>query len=309
MSEYAIESDALCKFFGRKQALRHMTLHLPRGGVHAVVGSNGAGKSTFFRILLGILSPSSGSTRVLGVDSENLTPETRGKIGLVNEEHTLPGWITVRALIDMHRSLYPLWRQETYDEVIGHYNILEDQKVSQLSRGERAGVNLGLALAQSPELLILDEPTLGLDVVAKQAFLESLLFAGQNQERTIIYCSHQMDEVERLADNLVIFEDGELKNMSPPDALWERISCWMVDDVDVAKVPGLLQVREIDGQKQIAVLDQDDGFGAQLQNLGAGAAQQLPISFDRAVNAYLDCNHRTPASSRQAPATAHRAPA
>ncbi|MCB1034749.1 MAG: ABC transporter ATP-binding protein [Acidobacteria bacterium] len=300
MLEPVIETCDLTKRFGRKAALHNLSLSLPRGGVHAVVGSNGAGKSTLFRVLLGMLTPTAGWSRVLGEDSRDLSPEIRGRIGLVHEEHTLPGWMSVRALKEMQRSFYPRWREDTYREVLGHFSVLPDQKVGQLSRGERAGLNLALALAQGPELLILDEPTLGLDVVAKQAFLESLLFAGERHECTVVYCSHQMDEVERVADNLVILERGKLKGMAAPEEFCRRVSGWMVGWADpppeVRAIPGILKVRDVDGQQQLLVLDQDEGFGSLLQGLGADTVLRLPVGLNQAVNAYLTRNHASPSA-------------
>ena len=299
MSDYVIETQYLSKFFGRKAALSSLSLCLPRGGVHAVIGSNGAGKSTLFRILIGIQSPSGGSSRVLGCDSQSLTPELRGRIGLVHEEHTLPGWMRVDALIQLHSGLYPSWDSKIYQDVIGHFNVLPEQRISQLSRGERAGLSLAIALAQGPELLILDEPTLGLDVVAKQAFLQSLLFVGsQEAKRTIVYCSHQMDEVERVADNLVILERGEIASLSAPDEFCGRISCWVTeglpDEALDSSLPGLLQMHELDGQKHLIVIDQNSDFSERLVACGASTVMQVPLGLDRAVNAYLTRNHLAP---------------
>ena len=212
-----IETRALSKRYGRKLALDRLDLAIPRGRVHAIVGANGAGKSTLFRILLGFMPPSAGEARILGKDSQQLTPQDRARIGFVNEEHTLPGWMRVSQVVAMQRHQYGRWNQPAFDGVIGHYHVLPEQKVSQLSRGERAGFNLALALAQKPELLVLDEPTLGLDVVAKRAFLESLLYSNATDDCTVVYCSHQMEEIERVADNLIILERGELKHMSAPE--------------------------------------------------------------------------------------------
>ena len=298
MFDTVIETRSLSKRFGRKLALNELTLEVPRGGVHAVVGSNGAGKSTLFRVLLGMLSPTAGESRILGEDSQDLTPETRGRIGLVHDEHTLPGWVTVEGLKGMQRSLYPHWKEETYREVLGHFQVLPEQKISQLSRGERAGVNLALALAQGPSVLILDEPTLGLDVVAKQAFLESLLFTGERDDCTVIYCSHQMDEVERVADNLIILERGELVSMAPPEDFCDRVSGWVVEwttpPPEVRSLPGFLQARDVDGQQQLMVLDQDEDFAQCLTTLGAGSVLRLPVGLNQAVNAFLTRNHSAP---------------
>jgi ABC-2 type transport system ATP-binding protein len=298
MSQAVIETLGLSKRYGSTLALDRLDLCIGRGAIHAIVGANGAGKSTLFRILLGFLPPTSGRARILGRDSQQLTPEDRGRIGFVNEEHTLPAWMRVSAVIDMQRRHYPRWNPRAFDGVIGHFHVRPEQKVSQLSRGERAGFNLALALAQSPELLVLDEPTLGLDVVAKRAFLESLLYSNASDTRTVIYCSHQMDEVERVAENLIILERGQLKNMSAPDDFCARVRHWIADipfqGPPPASVPGLLQAQRIDGLQHYLVLDQDDDFAEFLRASGARSMRSMPVSLDRAVNGFLAKNHAAP---------------
>ncbi|EIL90843.1 ABC transporter ATP-binding protein [Rhodanobacter spathiphylli] len=300
-SEYVIQTEALCKRYGAKLALDHLDLRIASGRIHAIVGANGAGKSTLFRILLGFLPPSSGRASILGRDSQHLTPTDRGRIGFVNEEHTLPNWMRVAAVTAMQRHHYPRWDQRAFDEVIGHYHVLPEQKVGQLSRGERAGFNLALTLAQRPELLVLDEPTLGLDVVAKRAFLESLLYSNAAGQCTVIYCSHQMEEVERVADNLIILERGHLMNMSAPDDFCARVMHWVADipfaGPAPASVPGLLQVQRIDGLHHYLVLDQDEDFADFLKASGARSVQSMPVSLDRAVNGFLAKNHAVPAAA------------
>ena len=301
MSDHVIETRDLSKRYGDKFALRHLDLSVPRGRIHAIVGANGAGKSTLFRILLGFLPPSAGQARILGRDSQHLTPEDRGRIGFVNEEHTLPGWMAVQDITAAHRRLYPRWNQARFDDVLGHYHVLPTQKVSQLSRGERAGFNLALALAQGPELLVLDEPTLGLDVVAKRAFLESLMYSNTGDDCTVIYCSHQMDEIERVADNQIILEQGELRNMSAPEDFVARVTYWVADvpfkGPDPRTVPGLLQVQRIDGLHHYLVLDQDESFADFLRASGARSINSMPVGLDRAVNGFLAKNHAAPGAA------------
>ena len=299
--EPIIETCALTKRYGHKLALDHLNLTIPRGRIHAIVGANGAGKSTLFRILLGFLAPSSGQARILGRDSQRLTPDDRSRIGFVNEEHTLPGWMRVAQVTAMQCRQYRRWNQAAFDEVIGHYHVLPEQKVAQLSRGERAGFNLALALAQRPELLVLDEPTLGLDVVAKRAFLESLMYSNVADECTVIYCSHQMEEIERVADNLIILERGQLKNMSAPDEFCARVTHWVADvpfkGPDPKTVPGLLEMQRLDGLHHYLVLDQDADFERFLRASGARSVQSMPVGLDRAVNAFLAKNHATPVAA------------
>ncbi len=295
MTDFIIQTDSLTMQYGRKRALDGMTLAVPRGGIHAIVGANGAGKSTLFRVLLGFETPTAGSARILGCDSAHLTPALRGRIGFVNEEHTLPGWMRVDEVSAMQRRQYSQWNQQRYQDVIGNFNVLPDQRVAQLSRGERAGVNLALALAQSPELLVLDEPTLGLDVVAKRAFLEALMFSSLADESTIIYCSHQMEEIERVADNLIILERGALRHMSAPGDFCERVQLWVAEfpfrEPDLASLGGVLQVQRIDGLTHFIVFDQQDDFGARLRLLGARSVHAMPVSLDRAVNGFLASSH------------------
>ena len=299
--DFVIETRALSKRYGRKLALDNLDLRIPRGRIHAIVGANGAGKSTLFRILMGFMPPSAGEARILGKDSQQLTPADRARIGFVNEEHTLANWMRVSQVAAMQRHQYPRWNQQAYDSVIGHYHVLPEQKVGQLSRGERAGFNLALALAQGPELLVLDEPTLGLDVVAKRAFLESLLYSNAADDCTVIYCSHQMEEIERVADNLIILERGQLKHMSAPEDFTARVSHWVADvpfkGPELHTVPGLLEVQRLDGLHHYLVLDQDDGFEHFLRASGARNVQSMPVSLDRAVNAFLAKNHAAPAAA------------
>lgn len=293
-----VETRGLHKRFGAKVALDSLDLSLTAGHIHAVIGANGAGKSTLFRILLGFLPATSGTARVLGRDCRELTPADRARVGLVNEEHTLPPWMGVEALVAMQQRHYPRWDEEAFQQVRGHFRIEDDQRVTQLSRGERAGLSLALALGQAPELLVLDEPTLGLDVVAKRAVLDALLEATQRGGCTIIYCSHQMEEVERLADNLVVLERGRLSCQAAPDDLRQRVQLWLADipfrGPEPAEVPGLLQLQKIDGVHHLLVLDQGDGFAEYLKTAGARSVRTMPVSLDRAVNGLLAERHVRP---------------
>lgn len=199
----------------------------------------------------------------------------------------------------MQRRLYPQWHEQRYRSIVDHFHVLPEQRIANISRGERAGVNLAMGLAQNPELLILDEPTLGLDVVAKRAFLEAVLNSIGDDGTTIIYCSHQMDEIERLADNLIILERGELKHMSAPDEFCERVTLWVAEfpalSPDARLLPGVLQVQRIDGLFHYLVLDQSEDFGARLDAQGALRHYRGTVNLDQAVNAFLTRNHLAPA--------------
>ena len=138
-------------------------------------------------------------------------------------------------------------------------------------------------------------------VVAKRAFLESLLYSNAADDCTVIYCSHQMEEIERVADNLIILERGQLKNMSAPEDFTARVSHWVADvpfkGPELHSVPGLLEVQRLDGLHHYLVLDQDQGFEQFLRASGARSVQSMPVSLDRAVNAFLAKNHAAPAAA------------
>lgn len=293
----------LTKEFNGKVALNDLSLTLNSGGIHAIVGSNGAGKSTLFRVLLGVETATSGQAKLFNQDCRSLPAHIRGEVGYVNEEHTLPVWMRVDALLAMQKSMYKNWNEDLYQQVVGYFDVDPKQKISGLSRGERAGLNLAMALAQSPSLLILDEPTLGLDVIAKQSFIEALLFCDAKENMTIIYCSHQMEEIERLADSLIILEKGVLKNQSSPDTFTDRIRHWIVDlsqsNVNPHQVEGLLTYRLIDGAHHLYLVDQNESATRDyLDKSGATVLAVNEMSLPAAVNAFLTKNHNAPRAQR-----------
>lgn len=303
-TEWVIETDHLELHYGRKRALDQLSLRIPAGRIHAIVGANGAGKSSLFRILLGFQSPTAGRARILGRDCDSLGPLDRARIGYVNEEHSMPTWLRVNELLAMQRRLYPGWQQARFDAIGGHFQLLPQQRIRELSRGERAGLNLAMALAQQPQLLMLDEPTLGLDVVARRAFLDAVLFAVDRSDCTIIYCSHQMEEIERLADNLIILERGRLLQSGPPDEFCRRIGLCVADfglaTPQLDDLPGLLQQQRLDGLQHLLLLDPPANLEAQLQQRGARRCYRGEVSLERAVNALLARHHARPSVAAEA---------
>ncbi len=298
-SGIAIRTRGLVRTHGRKRALDQLDLQLPVGGIHALVGANGAGKSTLFRVLLGFLTPTAGDAEILGRPCQRLTPDDRARIGHVGDDHALPGWLSVDQVADMGRAHYAgRWDERAYAGLVANFDLKGTQKVAQLSRGERAGLNLALALGQNPELLILDEPTLGLDVVAKKRVLDALVSGAVTDGRTIIYCSHQIDEVERLADTLTLLERGRLLSFSRPDEFTDRVRHWIADipfkGPDPATLPGVLTHRTIEGVHHYQVIDQGDDFGALLRAAGARHVHDQPVALEQAVDAILTRNHAGP---------------
>lgn len=298
MSSLCIQTRDLSKVYEGKLALNRVDLDIRSGGVNAIVGSNGAGKSTLFKVLLGMITPSFGEATILGCDASKLDRNIRQKVGYVNEEHSLPDWMRVDQVIAFQRQFYPQWDESLFASVLGYFNVNSKQKITSLSRGERAGVNLALAFAQKPELLILDEPTLGLDVIAKQSFLEAILFTELNYQTTFIYCSHQMEEVQRVADNLIVMEQGQIQHNNDPDSFSDRVSNLIVERFSnwqtLREHPKVLKINKLDDLLHIWVLDNDGEIESLLASLDAQLLNRQAANLEQAVNAFLTRKHSAP---------------
>ena len=167
-----------------------LNLDVPRGCVFAFLGRNGSGKTTTIRMLMGLLSPTRGGGRGARPGHPGAAPETRARIGYLTEEHPLYGWMNVRESGEFQSRFYPRWNDQVYRGVVGHFGLKPAARVKDLSRGERAGLCLALTLAPEPELLVLDDPGLGLDPVARRALVESMIFLTRKSDRTIFFSSH-----------------------------------------------------------------------------------------------------------------------
>src|SRR5258705_612484 len=199
-----IKAQGLTRYFGARAAVYDLNLEVPRGSVFAFLGRNGSGKTTTIRMLLGLLRPSRGGGTLLGYDIRALPPEARARIGYLTEEHQLYGWMKVRECGEFQSQFYPRWNDIVFRGVIGHFALRPDARVKELSRGERAGLCLGLTLAPEPELLILDDPALGLDPVARRSLVESMIYLTQRSDRTIFFSSHDLADMERAVEYIAM---------------------------------------------------------------------------------------------------------
>ncbi len=210
MNDNVINVENLVKYFDGRCVLDGINLKVPQGCIYGLLGRNGIGKTTLIRILLGLESPTRGHTSLLGIDSTNLPVEVRGRIGCVAEGHNLIQNYKVSRLIKLCKDLCVQWNNEFFEHLIETFRLPLDRRVKELSIGMRAQLNLALAMATEPELLILDDPTLGLDTVARRQFLELAIELIQQQKRTILFCSHILSDVERIADRIGILAAGKL---------------------------------------------------------------------------------------------------
>jgi ABC-2 type transport system ATP-binding protein len=247
MNENVISVENLVKYFDGRCVLDGINLEVPQGCIYGLLGRNGIGKTTMIRILLGLESPTRGHTSLLGSDSTNLPAEVRGRIGCVSEGHNLIQNYKVSRLIKLCKDLSFRWNNEFFEHLIETFRLPMDRKVRELSIGMRAQLNLALAMATEPELLILDDPTLGLDTVARRQFLELAIELIQQQERTILFCSHILSDVERIADRVGILAAGKLVVDCRLEELKKRIKKLQVIFPDAA--PENIYITEIINQQ------------------------------------------------------------
>ena len=290
VDQMAIQTRGLTRYFGRKAALRSLTLDVPRGQVTALVGHNRAGKTTLIRMLLGLLPPTRGRSELLGCDSRLLTPDVRTRVGYLAEGHFLWGWMRARDAARFQRETFPHWDQHLFDSMLKFFGVVPASRIRQISRGQRAGVSLAMTLATDPELLVLDDPSMGLDPVARRALVEGLLAFARRDDRTILVCTHLLDDVERLADRIAIVSDGQLLVDSALSEFRERICGWTLDAefgaAQAAQISGLIDSRQIRDRTHLVVADPDQETQAAIQRI-SGTARREELTLEDAVLAYL----------------------
>jgi len=207
---FAIETVGLSKRYGHKDAVRDLTLRIPRGGAFGFIGPNGAGKSTTIKMLMGLARPSAGEARVLGFDAIHDSVAIKQRVGYVPELHYIYRWMRVGEVIAFCRPLYEKWNDRYCADLLKLFELDPNNKVKQLSKGMVAKLALLLAVAHEPEVLILDEPTSGLDPVVREEFLDGVLRTICERERTILFSSHALSDVQRIADIIGLIFEGRL---------------------------------------------------------------------------------------------------
>jgi ABC-2 type transport system ATP-binding protein len=221
-----VEVDGLSRRFGATLALDDLSLRVPRGAVFGVVGANGAGKTTLIRHLLGLLRPQAGTVRVFGRDPIVDPVGVLGRIGYVAEDNDLPPWMRVHELMRYVRAFYPCWDDAYAQELRALFAIDPAARVRELSRGQKARTGLLVALAYRPELLILDEPSTGLDPLARRDILAAVLRTAAQEGRTVLFSSHLLDEVERVSDHIAVLDKGRIVVAGPLDEV--RAAHWVL---------------------------------------------------------------------------------
>jgi len=220
-SSDVVRVERLSRRFGETLALDDLSLSVPRGVVFGVVGANGAGKTTLIRHLLGLLRAQTGTVRVFGRDPVKDPVGVLGRVGYLSEENDLPPWMRVHELLRYVRAFYPGWDEHFAEELRNTFGLDPSTRIRDLSRGQKARTGLLVALAYRPELLILDEPSTGLDPLARRDILAAVLRTVSQEGRTVLFSSHLLDEVERVSDHVALLDKGRVMVQGPLDEVRE----------------------------------------------------------------------------------------
>ncbi len=292
MDEYVIQTTGLTRCFGPRTVVSDLDLAVPRGCVFGFLGRNGSGKTTTIRMLLGLLPPTRGEARVLGEDSRKLCETARARIGYMAEGHPVYEWMRVGECGRFQATCFPTWNDEIFRAVLEHFRLGPDRKARDLSKGERAGLCLALTLAPEPELLILDDPAIGLDPVARRSLLEAMIFVTRGSDRTILFSSHLLGDVERVADWIAVLDRGVLRACCKMTTFRGRISRFVLawDGSPPPATPtlrGLVHVFRAGQELQMTIANADADVRAAIETLGATRVVEVPIGLEEAFIDYL----------------------
>jgi ABC-2 type transport system ATP-binding protein len=219
VGESVISLSELTRRFGATTALARVSLSMPRGAVYGLVGANGAGKTTLIKHLLGLLRAEGGSVRVFGLDPVADPVGVLSRIGYLSEENDLPGWMRVDELMRYSRAFYPAWDDGYAEELRRAFALDPSATIRNLSRGQKARAGLLIALAHRPELLVLDEPSSGLDPIVRRDILGAVIRTIADEGRTVLFSSHLLEEVEQVADHVTLIHQGSIALSAPLDAI------------------------------------------------------------------------------------------
>jgi ABC-2 type transport system ATP-binding protein len=241
-------------------------------------------------MLLGFVKPDRGKASLLGEDAANMPAATKARIAYIAEGHPFIRWMTIEEAVRFTRSFYPHWNAELLDQILDHFALPRRAKIRKLSNGQRAQVSLALAVAPDPELLILDDPTLGLDTVVRRDFLESLIQIIQREGRTILISSHILSDVERVADRIGILVDGVLRVDCPTDyfkaSLRKVVLEFATEPPDFPACEGLVSTWRVGHSLEAVIVGYGTRHERLIESLEAASVEVLELNLEDAFIEY-----------------------
>lgn len=307
MTQAALEVCHLRQGYSRRVVLEDLSLEVPRGSTFALLGRNGAGKTTLIRTLLGLLRPAGGTVSVLGIDPAARPIEVRRLVGYLAEDQTMYPWMTAVDLAGFLKPFFPTWDSALADKLFTQFEVPRRQRIRELSKGENIRLALALALAHRPELMILDDPALGLDPITRKQFNRDVIDHLQAEGRTVLYSSHLLYEVEAVADRVAILDRGRVVRCDSTEALQRAIKRVLLAADDLAELPRPPRLLDVvaRGNRVAVTLDDAESW---IERLGreaiAHTVESLTLDeiFEALVigrpDAWPDALRRSPVSVR-----------
>lgn len=297
-AQNVIEIKGLTRKFGAKPALNNVDLTIPRGIVFGLVGANGAGKTTLIKHILGLLKAQAGTVSVFGLDPVKEPVSVLSRIGYLSEVSDLPGWMRVDELLRYMRAFYKSWDDTYAEELRKQFDLSHAAKISSLSKGQKARAGLLVALAYRPELLLLDEPSSGLDPIVRRDILGAIVRTIADEGRTVVFSSHLLDEVERISDRVAMLRSGEIRFTGDMDRIKEthhRLTLRF--NVDQARPPTLEGILTVEGRGRdwyVHAAGELDDMQIALGAMGAEIIAHHPLSLDEIFIAHVGVKHDSP---------------
>ncbi len=285
MNDFVIEMTGLRRNFGSHMAVDGLDLEVPRGSIFGFLGRNGAGKTTTIRLLLGFLKSAGGEARVFNevVTGPDGNPELRRRIGYVSENKHLYPYMTVQQITRFTRPFFPKWRDDLERRYMDMFNLPPDRKISALSKGMRTGLMLLLAMSHGAELLILDEPIEGLDPALIETLLKELVALPATEGTTIFFSSHQLAEVEQIADHVAIIDRGRRVVEGALDDLkvqYQRLRIvFEREPAPISWMSGADRVRQEGRTVSILASRNVEAIVEQARSFPGASVEQFPVSL------------------------------
>ncbi len=284
MQEPAIVIDHFTKRFGGRAAVRDLSLQVPRGAVFGLLGQNGAGKSTTIKALLNLLQPSEGRLSVLGLDSVGDSVALRRRVGYLPEEPAYYAWMRVEEIVRFNAAFFPAWDPSLAAALMRRFELPPRRRLRELSWGMQAKVGLVMALGCRPDVLILDDPTSGLDAVVRRELMEEIIANVQADGGTVFFSTHMLHELERVADEVAILHEGRLVAAAPVERLKEQVKKLRVVYPDAVPkriaVPGLLRAERNAHQAILTVTGFSASLPASIRAEGAESVEVIDLSLE-----------------------------
>ena len=288
---FAIATHGLTLRYGRETALAGINLRVPEGAVYVLIGANGAGKSSAIRTLLNLERPDDGRVEVFGLDTKSHGPEVRAQIGYIPEQHEQDyRWMTCGRLIEHVAAHYPSWDRAYAARLVEIFGVMRGKKTGTLSKGEARRLQFVLALAHRPPLLLLDEPTDGLDPLVRNRTLAHLAEHLADTPTTVVIATHHVAEVESLTDHIGVLRNGRLVAQMSRDELRSTVRRYRAEVPDGWQAPRELRtasLRRGAREAQWTLIGDEHDITARLTATGATVRDVTPLSLENAALAFL----------------------